>query len=86
MKLPVRRINTTNEWRLVQRHGDTRQLHKGWRGISKRFPVNWITGVEGSTSWLKRPEFYCSRRDLYFVFNITTTENPALQRLDIGNG
>ncbi|GFV13912.1 hypothetical protein TNCV_523891 [Trichonephila clavipes] len=26
------------------------------------FLVNWTTGAKGCTSWMKRPELYCSRR------------------------
>ncbi|GFX40926.1 hypothetical protein TNCV_2216251 [Trichonephila clavipes] len=35
-KLPVRLINTTNEWRLVKGHGDTqRNSNKGERGYRR---------------------------------------------------
>ncbi|GFU00237.1 hypothetical protein TNCV_802001 [Trichonephila clavipes] len=36
-KLPVRLINTTNEWRLVQGHWGTRQLHQ----IQYRNRIHW---------------------------------------------
>ncbi|GFW93980.1 DUF4817 domain-containing protein [Trichonephila clavipes] len=47
-KLPVRLINITKKWILVQGHGDTRQPH--WvKGESKNFLVNWTVGVKGCT-------------------------------------
>ncbi|GFV11668.1 retrovirus-related Pol polyprotein from transposon 412 [Trichonephila clavipes] len=31
------------------------------RGYRKMFLVNWAIGAKGCTSWMKRPELYCSR-------------------------
>ncbi|GFV84248.1 hypothetical protein TNCV_3039081 [Trichonephila clavipes] len=34
-KLPARLINTTNERRLVQGHGDARELYRGGKGFRR---------------------------------------------------
>ncbi|GFY32876.1 hypothetical protein TNCV_4025001 [Trichonephila clavipes] len=58
MKLPVRLINTTNKWRLVKGHG-TAPLSVKENIADASSEV--IMGVKGGPSWMKFPEFYCSR-------------------------
>ncbi|GFT71253.1 hypothetical protein TNCV_3002391 [Trichonephila clavipes] len=55
--LPVRLTKTTNERRIVRLHETLLKVKE----ISKVVPVNWTMGVEGCTSWMKRPELNCTR-------------------------
>ncbi|GFX57280.1 hypothetical protein TNCV_2965591 [Trichonephila clavipes] len=57
-KLPARLINTTNDRRLVQGHETTPLRAKGdIKHVSRELDE----GVKGCTSWMKGPEFFCSR-------------------------
>ncbi|GFX12050.1 uncharacterized protein TNCV_2998331 [Trichonephila clavipes] len=56
-KLPVRLNNTANERRLVQGHETQLKVKGDIEDVSE----NWIKGVKSCTSWMKCPEFYCSR-------------------------
>ncbi|GFX51015.1 hypothetical protein TNCV_2733661 [Trichonephila clavipes] len=57
-KLLVRRINTTNIWRLVQRR-DTTPLRV--KGNIEDVSSELDSGDKGCASWFKRRGFYCSR-------------------------
>ncbi|GFV43648.1 hypothetical protein TNCV_2679491 [Trichonephila clavipes] len=60
MKLPLQLINTTNERRLVKGHGDETVPLRVKGDIGDVFS-ELDNGAKGCT-WIKRPEFYCSRR------------------------
>ncbi|GFV97276.1 hypothetical protein TNCV_2037861 [Trichonephila clavipes] len=57
-KLPVRLINITNEWRLVQEHVTPLRVK---RHIEEDVSIEMDNGVKACTSWMKCPQFYCSR-------------------------
>ncbi|GFW98809.1 hypothetical protein TNCV_2837701 [Trichonephila clavipes] len=62
-KLPVRLINTTNERRLVQGPETPMRV----KGDIDDFSSELDNGVKGCHSWMKCPEFYCSRRVRHLI-------------------